>query len=56
MFCAVEEAGQRHEPKFEFTMYRGEDPCWMIDGKTTFASFCPWCGQRLPNRPFIEGE
>lgn len=56
MFCAVEEAEQRNEPKFEFTMFRGEDPCWMIDGKNAFARFCPWCGQRLPEKPFIGDE
>lgn len=50
MFGAVEE-GRTHQ--INFAMFRGEDPCWKIDGQWSGISFCPWCGQRLPNQPFI---
>ena len=53
MFCAVEE-GRTHQIKLG--MFRGEDPCWMIDGMWSGISFCPWCGERLPNHPFIPEE
>jgi hypothetical protein len=53
MFCAVEEYESRQTPRFSFSMFRGEDPCWQIDGKNTFAVYCPWCGTKLPNSPFI---
>jgi len=52
MFCAVEEHKERKQIKIEFTMFRGEDPCWIIDGKYAFISYCPWCGELLPRRPF----
>lgn len=55
MFATTDE-GDIRLPKMEFTMFRGEDPCWCIEGKNAFASFCPWCGKRLPNHPFIEHE
>jgi hypothetical protein len=35
-------------------MFRGEDPCWEIDGKNAFAVYCPWCGTKLPDGPFIK--
>jgi len=54
MFCAVEEY-ESHPPRFSFTMFRGEDPCWQIDGEAAFAVYCPWCGAKLPGAPFIEG-
>jgi hypothetical protein len=53
MFCAVEEY-QSHPPRFSFTMFRGEDPCWQIDGQNAFAHYCPWCGRKLPKAPFIK--
>jgi hypothetical protein len=53
MFCAVEESTSRSTPCFSFTMFRGEDPCWMIEGISAFASYCPWCGKKLPNGPFV---
>ena len=56
MFCAVEEYQERGKPRFEFSMFRGEDPCWKIDGANAFASFCPWCGKKLPDKPFISEE
>lgn len=56
MFVAVEEAEERNENRVTFEMFRGEDPCWMIDGKRTFASYCPWCGKKLPGKPFIADD
>jgi hypothetical protein len=55
MFCAVEEY-ETYPPRFSFTMFRGEDPCWQIDGQNSFAHYCPWCGTKLPAAPFIEDE
>ena len=52
MYCAVEEHAERGGPRFSFTMFRDEDPCWQIDGHDAFASYCPWCGRKLPDRPF----
>ena len=54
MFCAVEEPGQRGSPHITFSMFRGEDPCWQVDGKNAFLRYCPWCGKKLPDKPFIE--
>ncbi len=56
MFVSVEESNKYNVPRFVFTMFRGEDPCWMIDGKSAFARYCPWCGKKLPDRPFISGD
>ena len=53
MFVAVEESGARNKNKITFELYRGEDPCWMIGGVRSFISFCPWCGKKLPDKPFI---
>src|ERR1051326_7034767 len=52
MFVAVEESGRYGKNKITFELFRGEDPCWMIDGKHSFISYCPWCGKKLPDRPF----
>jgi hypothetical protein len=52
MFVALEESDAPNRVSFE--LFRGEDPCWMIDGYRSFASFCPWCGSKLPNKPFID--
>lgn len=54
MFCAVEEPEERGSPHITFTMFRGDDPCWQVDGKNAFLRFCPWCGKKLPDKPFIE--
>ena len=54
MFCAVEEHPSHQTARFSFTMFRDEDPCWQIDGKNAFAVYCPWCGAKLPDRPFIQ--
>jgi hypothetical protein len=40
------------QTRFEFSLFRGEDPCWAINEALVFASFCPWCGTRLPNSSF----
>jgi len=53
MFVAFEESKERGKTQISFTMFRGEDPCWMIDGRNSFISYCPWCGKKLPDRPFI---
>ncbi len=52
MYCAVEEHEERGGPQFSFVMFRDEDPCWQINGHNTFASYCPWCGKKLPDHPF----
>ena len=54
MFVAVEEADGKTKNRITFEMFRGEDPCWMIDGIRAFVSYCPWCGEKLPDKPFIE--
>jgi len=55
MFVASEETDRRKGVVVSFTIVRDEI-CWMIDGKQTYARFCPWCGQALPDRPFIEDD
>ena len=54
MFVAVEESDEIAKNRIAFELFRGEVPCWMIDGKHSFASYCPWCGSQLPNQPFIQ--
>jgi len=56
MFVAVEEADGGQENRVTFEMFRGEDPCWMFAGKHTFASYCPWCGRKLPDKPFLADD
>ena len=56
MFVAMEEADEMTKNRVTFEMFRGEDPCWRIDGKRTFASYCPWCGKKLPEKPFITDD
>jgi hypothetical protein len=53
MFVACEEPDARNKNRVTFELFRGEDPCWMIDGVRSFISFCPWCGKKLPHKPFI---
>ena len=53
MYVAIEEP-HGADIRISFEMYRGEDPCWKIDGKPTFAAYCPWCGQKLPSKPFVD--
>jgi len=55
MYVSIEEP-DRADICVSFELFRGEDPCWKFDGKRTFASYCPWCGQKLPPGPFIEDE
>jgi hypothetical protein len=52
MFVAFEEADGQAGNRITFEMFRGEDPCWMIDGIRSFISYCPWCGKKLPDQPF----
>jgi hypothetical protein len=54
MFVAIEEANGKAKNKITFELFRGEDPCWMIDGIRSFISYCPWCGKKLPQKPFIK--
>lgn len=53
MFVAVEESDAPSKNTITFELFRGEDPCWMMDGIHSFLSFCPWCGKKLPDKPFI---
>lgn len=53
MFVAVEETGTNGKNKITFELFRGEDPCWKIGGVRSFISYCPWCGKKLPDSPFI---
>ena len=53
MFVAFEESDARNKNRVTFELFRGEDPCWMIDGIRGFISFCPWYGKKLPDKPFI---
>jgi hypothetical protein len=53
MYVAVEEADERSMNRVTFEMFRGEDPCWIFDGKRKFASYRPWCGKKLPDKQFI---
>jgi hypothetical protein len=53
MFVACEEAEKRGGVHITFELFRGEDPCWIINGKRSFISYCPWCGKELPDKPFI---
>ena len=52
MFVAVEEPDSHATNRITFELFRGEDPCWMIDGVRSFISYCPWCGKKLPGQPF----
>jgi hypothetical protein len=56
MFVAVEETGSHGKNKITFELFRGEDPCWKIGGVRSFISFCPWCGKKLPDKPFISEQ
>ena len=53
MFVAVEEPKNK-KSKISFYMFRGEDPCWHIEGVMNFISYCPWCGKKMPEKPFIK--
>lgn len=39
------------QTRFKFAFFR-DDPCWAINEELVFASFCPWCGTKLPNAEF----
>lgn len=38
--------------RFEFMLFRGEEPCWMVNDGIEFVRYCPWCGRPLPPHPF----
>jgi len=54
MFVSTEEYERYGRVRIFFELFRGEDPCWFIDGIRTIISYCPWCGKKLPAKPFIE--
>jgi hypothetical protein len=54
MFVATEEYKESGTIRISFELFRGEDPCWLIDENRAFISYCPWCGKKLPAKPFIE--
>jgi hypothetical protein len=54
MFVATEEYKERGKTRISFELFRGEDPCWLIDGNRAFITYCPWCGKKLPDKPFID--
>jgi hypothetical protein len=49
------ELAQLGDRKRVAKVFRNEDPCWQINGHDTFASYCPWCGTKLPDHPFSSG-
>jgi hypothetical protein len=49
---AKRRTGSVETTRFTFERFRGEDPCWCINGDYAFANFCPWCGTALPSRAF----
>jgi len=55
LYCAVEEPATNNGEPVAFILFRGEDPMWVFGQKSTPISYCPWCGHRLPNRPYAEG-
>lgn len=52
MFVAVEETGPHGKRKIDFGISRGE-PYWTIGGPHGHISYCPWCGKKLPDKPYI---
>ncbi|WP_439887827.1 hypothetical protein ACSX1C_00825 [Pseudomonas sp. MBLB4123] len=59
MYMAAEETAPGKEvitgvvmEKVRFSLWRGEDPVWSIGTKGCHILHCPWCGKRLPNKPF----
>ena len=59
MFVAVEEP-EDESIHLKIRLFRDEN-LWMIDQPSRgfgfeFFSFCPWCGKRFPEHPFIDDE
>ncbi len=54
MFVAVEEYEIEGDSQAKYYMHRGEDASWLLGGRDI--SYCPWCGEKLPNRPFRKLE
>ncbi|MBQ0753309.1 MAG: hypothetical protein KBT87_11320 [Gammaproteobacteria bacterium] len=57
MFGAVEES-RDGELNLKLMNFQG-DPVWAVRnfdhlGSNLLFSYCPWCGSKLPNKPFIE--
>ena len=53
MYVAVEEPKNK-KSRVSFFLFRGEDPCWTVEGIFPSITYCPWCGKELPNKPFIK--
>jgi len=60
MYGSVEKSRMISGIHLSYRQYR-DDPTWILDwpgrkaGIVEF-SFCPWCGSKLPNEPFINDE
>ena len=55
MFGAVEEPkSSSHKIEWLHAVHPDYGPFWSIDGKATHLAFCPWCGHRMPSKPFVE--
>ena len=55
MFVAVEEPKSRgHSIQWHQAVHPDNGPFWSIDGKTTYLAHCPWCGAKMPSKPFVE--
>ena len=59
MYAAIEEP-KESRIRIKVLWWRGE-AVWLVDqGKKTTLSnsfcFCPWCGGKLPERPFIDDQ
>ena len=56
MYMAVEETESSDigvsTEKVRFTLWRGEDPMWIVGPHLCSIFYCPWCGKQLPKSPF----
>jgi hypothetical protein len=63
MYVAVEETKSGKDEikgtgkeQVRFSLWRGEDPRWTIGSRGCVITHCPWCGNRLPCKPFDPAE
>lgn len=60
MFSAVEEAVSNEELKISYTSSFQGQPVWFAEvpdrvvGGGNLISYCPWCGSKLPDKPFSD--
>lgn len=60
MYMAVVETrpGREFRPgmveRIRFSLWRGEDPQWLMGTGTAGIRHCPWCGKSLPDAPFSD--